>query len=96
MHCLLTFVNIYRLPPYRINSPLVRLDAQGINAAGDANWQLQINGAHGHTSIGHVQVANAVGNATGSNQAYVQRMVRNALNNSLNSGNRYDVTGNCQ
>jgi len=92
----LDFADLYRAPPFRINQGLVRLDAQGPNAAGDANWQVQINGINGNSTIAHAQVQAALGNAsTAARRTYVQRMVRSALNQSLNSGNRFDATGAC-
>ena len=92
----LDFADLYRDPPFRINRPPVRLDAQGTNHAGDANWQIQVNGVNGHSTIAHVQVSANLANAsTLARQTYVQRRVRHALNESLNTGNRYDVTGIC-
>lgn len=92
----LDFADLYRQPPFRINGNLVRLDAQGLNGAGDSNWQVQINGVNGNSTIAHAQIVAAVGNAsTADRQRNVERSARNALNQSLNTGNRYDVTGHC-
>lgn len=92
----LDFGDLYRAPPFRINVGAVRLDAQGLNAAGDANWQVQINGVHGNSSIAHAQIAGTLGFAsTADRQAYIQRIARNALVQSLNTGNRQDATGIC-
>lgn len=92
----LTFGDLYRNPPFSIPSGLVRLDVQGAIAGGGRNWQVQINGVQGHSTISTMLIDGAVGNAsTPSRQAYVQRSARNALNQSLNTANIYRVTGFC-
>ena len=92
----LTFGDLYRNPPFSIGAGLVRLDVQGAIPNGGRNWQIQINGVHGHSTISTMLIAGAVGNAsTPDRQAYVQRMARNALNQSLATGNIYSVTGFC-
>jgi len=94
----LTFGDLYRLPPFRINGPagLVRLDVQGAIGGGGRNWQVQINGVHGASTISTMLINGAVGNAsTPERQAYVARSARNALVQSLNTGNVYNVGGFC-
>ena len=94
----LAFADLYRNPPFRINGPanLVRLDVQGVIAGGGRNWQIQINGIGGATTISHMLINGAVGGAsTPDRQANVQRSARNALNQSLATGNTYNVGGFC-
>jgi hypothetical protein len=94
----LQFADLYRNPPFRINGPagLVRLDVQGGIAGGGRNWQVQINGIGGHTTISAMLINGAVGNAsTPDRQAYVTRSARNGLVQSLNTGNLYNVGGFC-
>jgi hypothetical protein len=94
----LTFADLYRNPPFRINGPanLVRLDVQGAIAGGGRNWQVQINGIGGNSTIAHMLINGAVGGAsTPDRQANVQRSARNALNQSLATGNTFSVGGFC-
>jgi hypothetical protein len=94
----LTYGDLYRNPPFSIAGPagLVRLDVQGVIAGGGRNWQVQINGIVGHSTVSTMLITGAVGNAsTPDRQAYVQRSARNALNQSLATGNVYSVTGFC-
>jgi hypothetical protein len=92
----LDFADLYRRPPFRINRSSVRLDAQGLSGGGDANWQVQINGISGSSTIAHVQVEAELGGAsTRERQQYVQRKVRGALLESLRTGKSYRVTGSC-
>lgn len=94
----LTFADLYRMPPFRINGPagLVRLDVQGVIAGGGRNWQVQINGVPGASTISTMLINGAVGGAsTPDRQAYVQRSARNGLVQSLNTGNIYNVGGFC-
>jgi hypothetical protein len=94
----LDFADLYRLPPFRIQGPagLVRLDAQGATTGGGRNWQVQVNGVNGHSTISHMGIGAALaGASTASRQAFVQRSARNGLVQSLNTGNSYQVTGFC-
>ncbi len=92
----LTFADIWRLPPWRINQGTVRLDIQGVIAGGGRNLQVQINGIAGNSTISGVTVQGNLANAsTAARQAYVQRMVRSALVQSLNTANMQNVNGPC-
>jgi len=94
----LTFADLYRNPPFRINGPagLVRLDVQGAIAGGGRNWQVQINGIAGNSTISTMLIAGGLaGASTADRQAFVQRSARNGLVQSLATGNIYNVTGNC-
>ena len=79
------------------NSPLIRVDCQGVDANGQANLQAQINGQNGNSTVAHVLVDQSVG-ATGGPRADVQRLyairqIRGALGNSLANGTTYTLTG---
>jgi hypothetical protein len=94
----LAFADLYRNPPFSIQGPagLVRLDVQGAIAGGGRNWQVQINGVAGHSTISTMLIAGGLaGASTADRQAFVQRSARNGLVQSLGSGNIYSVTGNC-
>lgn len=93
----LTFADIWRLPPFRISVGTVRLDVQGAIAGGGRNWQIQVNGINGASSIAAIVVQGNLATAsTEERQAYVQRMVRSALVQSLNSARTMDVNGPCR
>jgi len=94
----LTFGDLYRMPPFRIDGPagLVRLDVQGAIAGGGRNWQVQINNIPGHSTISTMLIAGGLaGASTADRRAFVQRSARNGLVQSLGTGNIYNVTGNC-
>lgn len=93
----LTFADIWRLPPFRITVRTVRLDVQGAIAGGGRNWQVQVNGIQGASTISAVLVQGNLATAsTAERQAYVQRMVRQALVESLNTARIEDVNGPCR
>ncbi|MBC9909890.1 hypothetical protein [Chitinophaga varians] len=93
----LTFADIWRLPPFRIEYGTVRLDVQGAIAGGGRNWQVQINGMQGGSTISATLVQGNLATASSSErQQYVQRMVRNALEQSLASRNVMNVNGPCR
>lgn len=95
---LLDFADLYRNPPFRIQGPagLVRLDVQGAIAGGGRNWQVQINGVAGNSTISTMLIAGGLaGASTADRQAFVQRSARNGLVQSLATANIYNVTGNC-
>jgi hypothetical protein len=60
----LTFGDLYRNPPFSIPSGLVRLDVQGAIGGGGRNWQVQINGIAGHSTISTMLIDGAVGHAS--------------------------------
>ncbi len=92
----LTFADLWRLPPFRINQGTVRLDVQGAVAGGGRNWQVQINGIAGASSIAAAVIAGNVANAsTQARQNYVASRARAALVASLNTGLMQDVNGPC-
>ena len=92
----LDFNDIWRNPPFRINFGTVRLDVQGAINGGGRNWQVQINGVNGNSTISHATIQGPLaGASTADRQAFVQRKMRDALVQSLNSGNSFDVNGNC-
>lgn len=93
----LVFADIWRLPPFRISVRTVRLDVQGAIAGGGRNWQVQINGISGASTISAIIVQGNLATAsTEERRAYVQRMVRNALVQSLNTARSMDVNGPCR
>ena len=95
----LQFADLYRNPPFRINGPagLVRLDVQGAIAGGGRNWQVQVNGVVGASTIATMLIAGTTaGASTPERRAFVQRSARNALVQSLGTGNTYNVNGVCQ
>ncbi|MBV8256154.1 MAG: hypothetical protein JO154_26405 [Chitinophaga sp.] len=93
----LTFADIWRLPPFRIEYGSVRLDVQGAIAGGGRNWQVQINGINGNSTISATLVQGNLATAsTAERQQYVQRMVRNALEQSLSTKKVTDVNGPCK
>jgi len=79
------------------NTPLVRVDCQGVDDNGQANLQAQINGQQGNSTIAHVLVDQSVGETSGSRadaqKVYATRQIRGALQNSLSTGNTYTLTG---
>jgi len=79
------------------NTPLVRVDCQGVDDNGQANLQAQINGQQGNSTIAHVLVDQSVGETSGpradAQKVYAIRQVRGALQNSLSTGNTYTLTG---
>jgi hypothetical protein len=93
----LGFADLYRNPPFSINGPAnrVRLDVQGVIPGNGRNWQVQINGVNGNSTIAAMLIDGTLANATGANQAFVQRSARSALVQSLNTHNIYRVTGTC-
>jgi hypothetical protein len=94
---LLTFGDIWRLPPWRIVQGSVRLDVQGAIAGHGRNWQVQVNGIQGHSTISGITVQGNLATAsTPARQAYVERMVRRALVDSLTSALLQDVNGPCR
>jgi hypothetical protein len=93
----LEFADIWRLPPFRINVRSVRLDVQGAIAGGGRNWQVQINGIDGASTISAITVQGNLATAsTAERRNYVQRMVRSALVQSLHNANSMDVNGPCR
>ncbi|QJB31541.1 hypothetical protein HF324_09220 [Chitinophaga oryzae] len=93
----LTFADIWRLPPWRIEEGTVRLDVQGAIANGGRNWQVQINGINGNSTISATLVQGNLATAsTAERQQYVQRMVRRALEDSLSTKKVTDVNGPCK
>lgn len=93
----LTFSDIWRLPPWRIEEGTVRLDVQGAIAGGGRNWQVQINGTSGSSTISATLVQGNLATAsTTERQQYVQRMVRSALENSLAARRITNVNGPCK
>ncbi|WPQ61434.1 hypothetical protein SIO70_24035 [Chitinophaga sancti] len=93
----LTFADIWRLPPWRIEEGTVRLDIQGAIAGGGRNWQVQINGINGNSTISATLVQGNLATAsTTERQQYVQRMVRRALEDSLSTQKITDVNGPCK
>ncbi len=93
----LTFADIWRLPPWRIDQGTVRLDVQGALPNGGRNWQVQINGMSGNSTISATLVnGNLATASTKERQQYVERMVRRALEDSLSSKKVADVTGPCK
>lgn len=93
----LVFADIWRLPPFRISVRSVRLDVQGAIAGGGRNWQVQINGISGASTISAIIVQGNLATAsTEERRTYVQRMVRNALVQSLNTARSMDVNGPCR
>jgi len=93
---MLTFADLYRMPPFRINNGRVRLDVQGAIPGGGRNWQVQVNGVHGNSTIAHANIAGTLaGASTAERQRYVERKFRNALVSSLNSGDSFALNGNC-
>lgn len=95
---LLAFADLYRNPPFRINGPanLVRLDVQGGVAGNGRNWQVQINGVNGASTVATMLIDGTLaGASTADRQAFVQRSARSGLVQSLGSGSTFRVTGNC-
>jgi hypothetical protein len=94
----LTFGDLYRNPPFRIQGPanLVRLDVQGVIPGNGRNWQVQVNGVNGASTLSTMLIDGTLaGASTADRQVYVARSARNGLVQSLNSGNTYRVTGDC-
>lgn len=91
----LEYADLGREPPFRITMGTVRLDAQGA-AENARNWQIQINGVSGNSTISTMLIANTLLSAsTRERQAFVIRSARNGLLQSLRTANVYSVDGMC-
>ena len=92
----LTFGDLWRMPPFRINQSTVRLDVQGAVPGGGRNWQVQINGVNGASTIAAAIIQGNLANAsTQARQTYVASRARAALVASLNGGQIQNVNGPC-
>lgn len=92
----LVFANMYRNPPFRINQGNVRLDVQGGVAGGGRNWQVQVNGVSGNSTIAAAIIDGNLANAsTPQRRRNVERSFRNALVQSLTNATIYTATGPC-
>ncbi|WP_212005594.1 hypothetical protein [Chitinophaga sp. HK235] len=93
----LTFADVWRLPPFRIEFGTVYLDVRGAIAGGGRTWQIDINGMNGSSTIANIIVQGNLATAsTDERRQYVQRMVRRALEESLSNRNIMDVNGPCR
>ncbi|MBC9934463.1 hypothetical protein [Chitinophaga qingshengii] len=93
----LTFMDIWRLPPFKIDYGTVHLGVMGVTAGGGRNWEIRINGLNGNATIAATTVQGNLATAsTSDRQQYVQLMVRNALNESLHSKRTTDANGPCK
>lgn len=93
----LTFFDLWKLPPFRIDCGSVRLAVMGAIAGGGRTWQVQIiKGEEGFPISSVLVQGNLVTASTDERRDYVQKMARNALNESLSSRNTMDMTGPCK
>lgn len=94
----LQFADIYRAGNTIANDHSVRIDCQGVNVAGQANLQAQLNGVQGNSTIAHVLVDQTVGQvqigpAQQAQTLYAIRQIKGALSNSLTDRTTWLVQG---
>ena len=91
------FADVWRAGNTIGNSPLIRVDCQGVDVNGRANLQAQINGVTGNSTVAHVLVDASVGVTGGpradAQRVYAIRQIRGALGNSLANGTTYTLIG---
>lgn len=94
----LQLADIYRAGNTIAIEHTVRIDCQGVNGAGQANLQAQLNGVHGNSTIAHVLVDATVGQvqagyAQQAQTLYAIRQIKGAFSASLNDRTTWVVQG---
>ncbi|WP_143306456.1 hypothetical protein [Chitinophaga vietnamensis] len=93
----LTFFDIWRLPPFRIDVGTVRLEVIAAIAGGGRTWQIDINGVERMTTIASADIQGNLATASSdARRAYVEKMARQALLTSLFSAQKQDAIGPCK
>lgn len=92
----LTYENIWKLPPFRMEVGTITQDIRAVIEGGGRNWQIYVNGINGNCIIASVMVQENLATASSEKWPYILSMVKRAFELSINKGQVMNVNGPCR